>query len=160
MMLSQQTVFISILVHVLVLSLRVPFLFSTAENRTPFPSKNTSVGVKYTNLRGEVASVISEHLIQDRDDSTISLRRELGDFDELNDLFDGMILALPDLYIADTKILGATVRIWVTNLNCGSLEINDIDIDYNLRSNTRFDFNVDVKGLNIDCTFNWRYKWR
>jgi hypothetical protein len=122
---------------------------------SPSPDKQA-----FSAVRDEVAALLSQNIIQGSK-SPISLRRNLGAFDELNDLFDGLILALPDIYVeADKKILGATVRLWATNLKCGSLRVEDISIDHGLSSNTRFDFGVDIRGLDISCTLNWRYRWR
>jgi hypothetical protein len=139
--------------------LLLPFLCSaTADNRIRLPSTTTSNG-SHGGIHDEVASVIAENIVQGHE-LPISLRRNLGDFDELNDLFNGMVLGLPDLYIADTKILGATVQIWVTNLKCGSMMVDDIVMTYGMQSNTRFDLGVDIQGLDISCTLDWRYKWR
>ena len=146
-------------VHISLLLLLLPNLFRAAADRNiGFPSPATD-HIKYDTVRNEVAGVIANKVIRG-DLSSISLSRDLGDFDELNDLFDGLVLALPDLYVEPDKFLGATVRLWVTNLRCGSLKVDDIVIDYGLKSNTRFDFNVDIIGLDISCTLDWRYKWR
>ncbi len=124
-------------------------------------SKKGVRGAKYRDVRDEIASVIADHaIVQTQEASPISLRRNLGDFDDLNALFNGMVLGLPNLYIANKKILGATVRVWVKELRCNSLRVDDIIMTYGKFSNSRFDFGVDIQGLDISCTFNWRYKWR
>jgi len=94
------------------------------------------------------------------DGSKLSLRRRLGsDFDELNALFDGLVLALPDMYIDAGQILGATVQLWTSNLSCFSINIDDILLNYGRVSSTRFDFGVDIRGLGISCALNYKYKW-
>ena len=121
----------------------------------PSPEKQA-----FSAVRDEVAGLLAKNVIQGLK-SPISLRRNLSAFDELNDLFDGLVLALPDIYVeADKKILGATVRLWAMNLKCGSLRVEDISMDYGLSSNTRFDFGVDIRGLDISCTLDWKYRWR
>ena len=109
-------------------------------------------------LRDEVARVIANHWVHEEQES-ISLRRNLGDFDELNSLFDGLVIGLPDLYLEAGKFLGATIRLWVTNMECFALSVDDLIIDYRKSSNTLFDFEVDIQGLAISCELNWSYKW-
>ena len=74
-------------------------------------------------------------------------------------MFDGLVLALPDMYLTAGKILGATVRLWTTNLECFGISVDDIIITYEKRNNQIFDFKVDIQGLSISCDLNWRYKW-
>lgn len=116
----------------------------------------------YGDVRDEIVGMVASKTILARDgqESPISFRRELGDFDDLNDLFDGLVLGLPDLEFSAGKVLGSTVRLWASNMKCSSIAVNDIAIDYRKAGNTRFDFNVDIQGLDISCELNWKYKWR
>ena len=89
------------------------------------------------------SSEITEHLLH--------LPRKLGDFDELNELFEDTVLVIPDFYIK------SNIQIWASKIQCSGLRIDDIAINYKDISKTRFDFSLDIDGLDIQCKLNWRY---
>ena len=95
-------------------------------------------------------------LSKDGNVSQISLRRQLGDFDELNALFKGTKIKLPDFYTTAGRVFRSNIDLWATNIICSDIMVDDIVISYNRRNNTRLDFKVDVKGLDIACNLDWR----
>ena len=83
--------------------------------------------------------------------------RKLGDFDELNDLLSGVVVALPDMYVNAGLVLGSRLRLWTSNLKCTDIRIRDIIVDHNSRNDNRnVDVSIKVLGLGIDCTLDWR----
>ena len=83
--------------------------------------------------------------------------RKLGDFDELNELLSGVVIALPDMYVNAGKVLGSTFRLWTSNLQCTDIRIGNIIVQHLKRdSNTKVHVMIKVEELGIDCTLNWR----
>ena len=95
-------------------------------------------------------------LSKDGNVSQISLRRQLGDFDELNALFKGTKIKLPDFYTTAGRVFRSNIDLWATNIICSDIMVDDIVISYNRKSNRRLEFYVDVQGLDIDCNLEWR----
>ena len=89
---------------------------------------------------------------------TVSARR-LGSFDELNELFEGARINLPDANLEGDGPLFTTYRVDLTNLFCENVSIDDILIDYSLDSNQRFSFRLKVVGLVVDCQSDYSYRW-
>ena len=113
--------------------------------------------------RDKMASVISDNTSCCQDNETMSpvlFQRGLNDFEEFNNLLDGIELSLPDIYVAGEKILGSTVHVWGTEIRCRSLKVDDINFSPEKFNNTRFDLTVHVKRLDASCSFTWRYSWR
>ena len=117
---------------------------------------------QYGDVRDEIVGLVANNTILagDGQQSQISLRQDLGDFDDLNDLFGGLVIGFPDFDFSAGKFLGSTLRLLVFNMTCYSIAVDDIVIDYRKTGNTIFDFNVDVQRLGVSCDLKWSYKWR
>ena len=114
-------------------------------------------------IREKITSAVGQHVLQNYDSSEpqiVSLRRQLGDFDDLNKLFDGLVLGLPDFDMEAGKFLGATLKISSRNLRCFSMSIEDVILKYRKRGNWRFTVDVSIKDLAISCDLDFSYKWR
>lgn len=91
---------------------------------------------------------------------SISLKRHLaiGDFAELNKLFQGAVIGLPDASITD-RVIGITLTLDITNLRCEQITVGDIIIDYNKDSNQRLRFKIDVVALGLICYLDYDYRY-
>eukprot|EP00545_Synedropsis_sp_CCMP1620_P003465 CAMPEP_0119019572 /NCGR_PEP_ID=MMETSP1176-20130426/22185_1 /TAXON_ID=265551 /ORGANISM="Synedropsis recta cf, Strain CCMP1620" /LENGTH=270 /DNA_ID=CAMNT_0006973805 /DNA_START=77 /DNA_END=886 /DNA_ORIENTATION=- len=89
----------------------------------------------------------------------ISLRRHLaiGDFKELNELFKGAVLSLPDT-TAKANLL-FTLTLDIRNLKCTDITVGDILITYEKESNQRLNFRIDIVDLDITCFLDYDYKY-
>lgn len=87
---------------------------------------------------------------------SLHLHRRLGDFDELNQLFQGTVIDIPDFYINAGDFLGTAVKVWASNILCSGIMVDGITISYNKVSKTRFDFRLDIDNLDIQCELDWR----
>ena len=88
--------------------------------------------------------------------AAINRRRKLGDFDSFNALFDGTIISIPDIYTTAGKVLGSTVELWMEDIQCFGISLDDIRISHRRAGSKLMLFDVEIKGLDIDCDFGWR----
>jgi hypothetical protein len=90
-------------------------------------------------------------------ETEISMRRELGDFDELNSLFKGTVFSIPDINkINAGKILFSYLFFWVRNMKCFDVSVQDIIINHQPRGNQEYDLAVHIENLALSCTLDWR----
>ena len=87
-------------------------------------------------------------------------RRKLlsNDFKELNAVFQGMILQIPDQNI-EKSIWPSTLKIKITRLLCGEVTIGDISIQASQPSANVVNANIRLVSLNVMCSANYRYDW-
>lgn len=89
---------------------------------------------------------------------TTSLKRELGDFDEFNQLLKGVVLNLPDINEVNAgTFLLADLILWVRNMKCFDISVEDIIINHGPFGTKEYDLSVDVVDLAISCDLDWRY---
>eukprot|EP00943_MAST-04B_sp_MAST-4B-sp1_P007716 g7716.t1 len=87
-------------------------------------------------------------------------KRNLGsnDFKELNAVFKGVILKIPDQSI-EQRIWPSTLKIQITKLLCGEVSIGDINIIGSQPSASVVSANIRLLSLNIMCSANYRYEY-
>ena len=91
------------------------------------------------------------------DDFSFLASRKLGDFDELNELLGGVVIALPDMYVNAGLVLGSRLRLWTSNLECTDIRVRNIIVEHNKRDgNKKVDVTIKIQGLGIDCNLDWR----
>jgi len=89
-----------------------------------------------------------------------SRRRRLaaGDFDELNSLLEGTIFLLPDQFQnVDVPWPFTSVDIFLTQVQCTNVYIEDMILTSNVQSDAEIDVDVKIVNLGLRCTFKWRY---
>ena len=86
-------------------------------------------------------------------------KRALGstEFDELNAVFNGVVLAIPDQSF-EKKIWPSTLKVKISALRCGQVSIGDIQIR-STSSNKAINAGVDLVSLSIVCTADYKYDW-
>jgi len=106
------------------------------------------------NLMEHVMASSPQQVIQSNDDDDgtdgFSLLRmlEIGDFEDLNELFEGAVINLPD---ADISTSGLTLE--VRNLRCKEISIGDIQVGYQKNSNQQLTFQLEVIDLDLNATW-------
>jgi hypothetical protein len=142
------------------------FLPINNANQSPPGSRVSSISHQYLNTQERIQNNIKVHealvglasrsIMKTKGD--ISLKRHLGDFDELNQILKGLILKLPDIDELNVGTIGfSDVLIWVSNMNCFDLSVEDILITHQPIGSTNYDFSVNIKDLAITCDLDWRY---
>lgn len=90
-------------------------------------------------------------------ETEISMRRDLGDFDELNSLFKGTVFSIPDINKVDGgKVLFSNLFFWVRNMKCFDLSVQNIIINHQPQGNKEYDLAVHIENLALSCTLDWR----
>ena len=94
-------------------------------------------------------------------DGPTSLRRSLssGDFDELNALFEGTVVGLPNPPKIQKKIMFINLDLYLTDIRCFSINVQDIVLSYTMDSNQNLSLRIDIIGLDLDCDTKWRFDW-
>ena len=86
--------------------------------------------------------------------------RAVGDFDDLNALFEGTKIKLPDVeFTADLPWPLTSVDIAVENNICTNLSIGDMDLVFKDISNQRKDVQVTIQEMMVECEFEWWYEY-
>ena len=89
-------------------------------------------------------------------------RRRLGsDFQELNAVFKGVVLQIPDQTITK-KIWPSTLVVQISHILCGQLSIQDLSIhsqQQGAAASSTVKASVQLKDLNVMCSANYRYDW-
>ena len=78
------------------------------------------------------------------------------DFDEFVDLFRRAVIRLPEFESSET-ILFADLNIKAKNVKCFDIILADVQISYQLESNERLTFQLDVNDLDLTCELD--YEW-
>ena len=88
-----------------------------------------------------------------------SKRRRLGsnDFDELNAVFQGLVLKIPEQAI-EKKIWPSTLKIKMTSILCSQISIQDVSINSKI-SGSDVVSRVEIQNLAIKCSAKYRYDW-
>ena len=95
-----------------------------------------------------------------KQDSTLQRKLSDGEFDDLNQLFDGMVIGLPDTKTReDLGGIFGSVLFEIKNLQCFKLSIEDVLVSHVVRGITQVLYNVEINGANIDCTFDWTHDY-
>ena len=90
--------------------------------------------------------------------SSSSLKRDLGDFDALNELFKGVVISLPDINELNAgSLLGLDLLIWINNMKCFDISVDDIIIRHEPVGITEYDLSIEIIDLAISCDLDWRY---
>ena len=88
----------------------------------------------------------------------ITNRRRLGDFDELNAIFKGVVLAIPNQEFSK-KIWPSTMKVKMTNILCSQLVIGDMAMVKSGVSATHVSARVSLSSISIVCSVDYRYDW-
>ena len=108
------------------------------------------------------ASLQSQHNQAHRDhlDDGTTSHRELarGDFNAFNSLVRDSIIRLPDTVIED-QVAFIDLTLNMTNIRCTGLEVGDVLIDFGMKSNTAFNYMVDILDLDLNCVLDYTYKY-
>eukprot|EP00940_MAST-03C_sp_MAST-3C-sp2_P000408 g408.t1 len=87
-----------------------------------------------------------------------SNQKAVGDFEELNALFEGTIIVLPDAdFDVDVPWPFTYVDIWITQLRCTNIRLDDLIVSHTRVNNKIVDLSIRVDNLDVDCSANWRY---
>ena len=89
-----------------------------------------------------------------------SFRRnlEIGDFDELNTVFENAVIQLPDSQVS-TRVLGFTLSLDLRNILCSGISIGDILISYTRASAQQLSLDLQVLQLDLTCTLDYDYRY-
>jgi hypothetical protein len=95
------------------------------------------------------------------DMNSITLDRELGDFDELNQIFAETILQLPKMTFKAgtfffTDFYFTAKRTVCTDLSLQNLILRHSNVD---TFGTQIRFELELQGLAFDCEIEWDYDW-
>jgi hypothetical protein len=142
-----------------------PYPLSNYDNQTPWGTHEVSITHKDIDYESIAASkvtmynaaigAVARRIMSNQ--STTSLRRELGDFDELNTLLSGIVIAIPDINELNAgKILFSFVLIWLTNMKCSDISVGDININHYPQGNAEYVFGLSIQDLAISCDLDWR----
>ncbi len=135
------------------------------DNQSPFGTHEVSISHKGFDQNAFVENNIEVHdfivgeisrRILSRYSST-SIQRDLGDFDDLNNLFKGVTISLPDINKIDAgKYLLSHLFIWARNMVCSNISIGNIVIHHGMKNDKEYDFSLDIEDLAISCDMDWR----
>ncbi len=143
-----------------------PFPLIDYANQSPWGTSEVSIShtdididllaKKNVSLHNAIVGVVARRMM-DRFHTT-SLRRELGDFDEFNQLLKGVALNLPDINEINAGTFGlADVILWIKNMKCFDISVQDIIINHGPFGAKEYDLSVDIIDLAISCDLDWRY---
>ena len=82
----------------------------------------------------------------------------IGDFEELNSIFRGAEIKLPDATV-NQRILGINLGIDISNLRCTDIAIGDLAVTYNKESLQKLSFRLDVIQLDLTCYLDYRWNY-
>ena len=86
-------------------------------------------------------------------------RVRVGDFDELNQLFDNASIFLPDKYEVSQRVGFSDLKATIWNIKCRDIEIGDMSVAHQLLNAQNMEVNIDVMKLDLDCDMNYRYTY-
>ena len=74
---------------------------------------------------------------------------EIGDFDELNSLFVGTQIMLPDSNINE-KLMGTHLDVKLENSRLENLFLGDIGVSYEMESAYKLNINLEISSMSVD----------
>lgn len=82
------------------------------------------------------------------------------EFNNLNILFEGMVLGLPDTQ-SEQNLGGifGTVLFQIANLKCFNLAVGDVQAYHSKQSARRISYTIEVTGIVVDCEFDWMHNY-
>ena len=83
---------------------------------------------------------------------------EIGDFAELNTIFEGAEILLGDA-TASTRVAGLPLNLDMSNIRCKDISIGDFLIGYTKRSLQRLEMGMEIVQLDLSCTVDFTYKY-
>jgi hypothetical protein len=86
-------------------------------------------------------------------------RIAVGDFDELNQLFDDASISIPDTFEVSQKVLLSTLEVKIWNIKCYGIEIGDMSISHQLTNAQNMEVLIKVMQLDLECEMNYEYKY-
>ena len=114
-----------------------------------------SLATNKVKLYDAVIGVVARRIMSNSGETLI--QRDLGDFDELNKLFNGLVISIPDINKIHAGKYGFShVFVWIRNLKCFDMSVDNITIKHKQKSKREYDLSVDIQNLAISCNLNWR----
>lgn len=94
-------------------------------------------------------------------DNLVSLHRRtaLGDFDELNSLFDDAAIRFPDEFQVNERVGVAILNMTITNLVCFQISVGDVTVSHTQPSDQAIVVDVRVTDLDLTCQMDYVYKY-
>lgn len=130
---------------------------STPEDVSLGVSFNRSYGPNYKNEESHLERFLSSDFVKGAK-SWVSRKmlqpyRNLGDFDELNELLSTVSFVLPPLPPID---VGLFITAYIDEVVCSQVQIEDLEVSHELLSDTVALLDISVEGLGVYCEIEWR----
>ena len=138
-------------------------------NQSPYDGRHeVSISHKDINHKGlmdhnidtydAIVGVISRRIVRHLSETTGALiKRDLGDFDELNKLLSQVTIDIPDINrINAGKYLFWDLLVSATNIVCSDISLDDLIIHHRKKNSKQYDFSLDIQDLAISCELDWR----
>ena len=89
----------------------------------------------------------------------VQRQTRIGDFDELNELFEDAFIVIPDEYKVSQKIGFSNFEATIWDIKCYNIEIGDMAVQHQMTNAQNMQVAIDVMNLDLDCDMNYRYKY-
>lgn len=89
----------------------------------------------------------------------VQRRAAIGDFDELNSLFENALISMPDEFTVNERVGIATLDLTITNMVCSGISVGDVQVSHARQSDQVILVDVDVLELDLTCTMDYSYDY-
>eukprot|EP00934_Nitzschia_sp_Nitz4_P006159 Nitzschia sp. Nitz4//scaffold358_size24170//3784//11028//NITZ4_008429-RA/size24170-augustus-gene-0.44-mRNA-1//1//CDS//3329548996//6149//frame0 len=97
--------------------------------------------------------------VSEKSDLQTIRRAAIGDFDELNVLFENAKVVVPDTFVVSEKVGIATLNMNISNLVCFDMSIGDVIVSHERESNQAVNVDIDVQALDLTCEMDYVYRY-
>ena len=140
------------------LSLFLLLLTTTGASKSTSSASFTSPTADHS-FDNDAAKDTADNLARQLLGRELDRRLEAGDFDSFNELFENAKIVIDDEFEVKEKAGLWTLVLWLSNIRCFEISVQDIVVEHSQPSNTQVDVSIDIVELDLTCDVDYRYDY-